>query len=99
MSKKKIAVFVDGDYWHGNNWALRGMESLEEELAGYSEYWRSKIRKNIERDEKNNSDLSELGFTVLRFWESEIRRDLDECVNKVITEYYKTEQKAEEKRK
>ena len=40
--RKKIAIFCDGDYWHGNNWSLRGFNNLEDELATYSEYWKKK---------------------------------------------------------
>ena len=50
FTRAKIAVFCDGDYWHGHNWALRGLGSLDEELASYSDFWREKITKNMERD-------------------------------------------------
>jgi len=83
FTKQMVAVFCDGDYWHGHNWALRGLSSLDEELAGYSEYWRAKILRNIERDEENNKALRALGWTVLRIWESEIKQDLDGCVKAV----------------
>ena len=43
FTKAKIAVFCDGDFWHGHNWAVRGLPSLEEELKKYSEFWKSKI--------------------------------------------------------
>ena len=42
---RKIAIFVDGDFWHGNNWRLRGMKSSSEELDSYSPYWKDKIKK------------------------------------------------------
>ena len=46
----KIAVFCDGDFWHGNNWKLRGIKNFQEELRGYSSFWREKIsRKSIAR--------------------------------------------------
>ena len=87
LTKVKIVVFCDGDYWHGHNWALRGISSLEDELAGYSEYWQKKIRRNIERDVENTVKLEEDGWLVLRFWESEIKKDLDVCVEKIISCY------------
>ena len=80
FTKWKIAVFCDGDFWHGHNWALRGFDNLEEELASYSEYWKNKILRNIERDEENNKALKSLGWTVIRIWESDIKRDVDWCV-------------------
>ncbi len=82
FTKAKIAVFCDGDYWHGHNWALRGIPSLEDELAGYSEYWQKKIRRNMERDKENTAKLENDGWLVLRFWESEIKKNLDMCVEK-----------------
>ena len=80
FTKYHIVVFCDGDYWHGHNWAIRGLGSLEEELAGYSEFWRSKILRNIERDTEVNRTLKAQGWTVIRIWESDIRSNLDECV-------------------
>jgi DNA mismatch endonuclease (patch repair protein) len=74
--KARIAVFCDGDYWHGHNWALRGMKNFEEELAGYSEFWANKIRRNVQRDEEVNRQLIALGWQVLRIWESEINKDI-----------------------
>ena len=44
FTRAKIAVFCDGDYWHGHNWAIRGMRNLDEELSGYSDFWVSKIQ-------------------------------------------------------
>lgn len=85
FTKQMVAIFCDGDYWHGHNWAIRGLSSLDEELSGYSEYWRAKILRNIERDEENNKALRALGWTVLRLWESEIKQDLEGCV-KVVQE-------------
>ena len=80
FTKYKVAVFCDGDYWHGHNWALRGLGSLEEELNGYSEYWRDKILRNIERDNEENKALHALGWTVVRLWESDIKKDIVCCV-------------------
>jgi DNA mismatch endonuclease (patch repair protein) len=76
FTKARIAVFCDGDYWHGHNWALRGMKNLEEELACYSEFWANKIRRNVQRDEEVNRQLAALGWQVLRIWESEINKDI-----------------------
>ena len=83
FTKYRIAVFCDGDFWHGHNWAIRGLESLEEELAGYSDFWRNKIEHNIARDAEVNRLLTEQGWIVIRFWESEIRSDLEGCVQKI----------------
>ena len=85
FTKYCVAVFCDGDYWHGHNWAIRGLGSLEEELAGYSEFWRNKILSNIERDAKNNRLLQDMGWKVIRLWESDIRADINGCVQRIKT--------------
>ena len=91
FTKQMVAIFCDGDYWHGHNWAIRGLSSLDEELNGYSDYWRQKIRRNIERDTEINKTLKSLGWTVLRFWESEIKRDLSGCVEVVLETIFLSE--------
>ncbi len=83
FTKYMVAVFCDGDFWHGHNWAVRGLGSLDEELAHYSDYWKKKILQNIKRDEKDNQELAALGWTVIRIWESDIKKDLAGCVQKV----------------
>ena len=85
FTKWKVVVFCDGNFWHGHNWAIRGLGNLQEELTGYPQYWRDKILRNVERDEENNKALMALGWTVIRIWESEIKNDLDGCV-KVVKE-------------
>lgn len=81
FTKKKIVIFCDGDFWHGHNWALRGLSSLEDELNGYSEFWRQKILRNIKRDNEINKDLTSMGWTVIRIWESDIKKDVNKCVD------------------
>lgn len=83
FTKLKVVVFCDGDFWHGHNWAIRGKSSLQEELSGYSKYWKDKILRNIERDEENNKALKAQGWRVVRIWESDIKNDLDRCVDTV----------------
>ena len=87
FTRAKIAIFVDGDYWHGHNWAIRGLDSLEQELAGYSEFWRTKILRNIERDKEVTSTLIDEGWKVVRIWESSIRENLAECCALIQREY------------
>lgn len=87
FTKAKIAVFCDGDFWHGHNWAIRGLSSLDEELASYSDFWRQKIIGNIERDKRNTAILEESGWIVIRLWESDIRADINKCVSQIIDIY------------
>lgn len=83
FTKYKVAVFCDGDFWHGHNWALRGKNSLEEELSGYSQYWKEKILRNIERDKEDDEKLRDMGWWVIRIWESDIKKNVDECAQLV----------------
>ena len=94
IRKYNIVVFVDGDYWHGHNWALRGKKSLEEELEAYSPYWQSKIRRNVERDFDTTIRLRDDGWTVLRFWGSDIQNDVGLCVDAIISAIQRNRQKS-----
>ncbi len=84
---KRLAVFVDGDYWHGGQWRRRNLACLEEQFTKTGQarnYWLNKIRRNMERDCSATAALISDGWTVLRFWESDIRNNLDECVNMTL---------------
>lgn len=83
--RKRVAIFIDGDFWHGNNWRLRGFESSEDELNTYSEFWRNKILRNIERDESISKELRDDGWVVLRYWESEIKKNPKIIVEEIIS--------------
>ncbi len=80
--KWKVAVFCDGDFWHGRDW-----ESRRQKLGSgtNSDYWLAKIQRNMERDSQNTFHLQEMGWTVLRFWESEIRGDPSAVAQRVAT--------------
>jgi DNA mismatch endonuclease (patch repair protein) len=80
IKKYKLVIFIDGDYWHGNNWKIRHLQSLEDELANYSDFWKNKILSNIERDKKVNDYYNSINWTILRFWQSDIEKNLNECM-------------------
>ncbi len=82
FSKYKLAIFCDSEFFHGKDW-----EVLKPRLekSNNSEFWISKISQNRERDEKVNKQLLFQGWTVIRFWGTDITKNLDECV-KVIEE-------------
>lgn len=82
LTKYKIAIFCDGEFFHGKNW-----EILKPQLArgNNSKYWISKISRNRERDDEVNKKLLFLGWTVIRFWGNDIKTNTDECI-KVIEE-------------
>ncbi len=83
--RERVAVFIDGDFWHGNQWRLRGLSSLEEQFKGSraAEYWIPKIRRNMVRDIDATARLEYDGWKVVRVWESDIRRDLAACAQQV----------------
>ena len=82
---KRLAIFIDGDFWHGRQWETRGLPSLTSQFKEEkAEYWVPKIRKNVERDAKVNRALAGSGWHILRFWESDVGKDLDGCVSKVL---------------
>jgi DNA mismatch endonuclease (patch repair protein) len=83
---RKVAVFVDGDYWHGNpdEWRRRGFESLEAQFPhAKREFWVTKIEGNMGRDREVNDILAAAGWTVVRAWESELRANLEAVVDRV----------------
>jgi DNA mismatch endonuclease (patch repair protein) len=69
--RAKVAIFCDGDFWHGRNWTERKAKLAQ---GTNSQYWISKIERNIERDVQNQLQLERRGWRVLRFWESEISK-------------------------
>lgn len=82
LTKYKIAIFCDGEFFHGKDW-----EVLKPRLekADNSEYWINKISRNRERDDEVNKKLLFMGWTVIRFWGRDIKKNTDECI-KVIEE-------------
>jgi len=75
---RKVAVFVDGDFWHANpaEWERRGFDSMEAQFpAPKRGEWVSKLSRNVERDAEVNAVLASEGWRVIRVWESEIRSD------------------------
>lgn len=81
----KVAVFVDGDFWHGNQWRQRGYASLEDQMERVSggAYWVEKITRNVERDVRMTQELEGRGWTVIRVWESELRQDPERAARRV----------------
>ncbi len=80
----RVAVFVDGDFWHGNAWRVRGLRRPEELFPTNTTFWIEKIAGNVRRDEYVNKTLAEDGWEVVRIWESEIGSDLSACCARVV---------------
>ncbi len=79
ITKHKIAIFIDGEFWHGYNW-----DEKKTKIKSNRDYWIPKIEKNIERDKKYNKELLNIGWKIIRLWEKEVIKDTDMCVNLVI---------------
>jgi DNA mismatch endonuclease (patch repair protein) len=84
IRSKRLAVFADGDMWHGNAWRLRGLNRLEDMFPTNTEFWVKKIRRNMERDREVTQRLADKGWTVVRLWESDILADPDEAAKRVL---------------
>ena len=82
LTKYKIAIFCDGEFFHGKDWEVRKPRL---EKGNNSEYWINKISRNCERDDEINKRLLFEGWTVIRFWGKDIHNNTEECV-KVIEE-------------
>ncbi|WP_411029469.1 very short patch repair endonuclease [Spongiimicrobium sp. 3-5] len=80
LKKYKTVIFIDGEYWHGYNWKER-----KEKIKTNREFWIAKIERNMQRDEEVNEALIQLGYKIFRFWETEIKKDLADCLNKVVS--------------
>ena len=75
----RVAVFVDGEFWHGKDW-----ENRKEKLKSNREYWIAKIEENIARDKRNDNLLTNLGWIPIHFWEKEVNKEIESCVSRVM---------------
>ena len=82
LTKQKIAIFCDSEFFHGKDWEVLKPQ-LEHGKNG--EFWIKKISRNIERDDEVNKQLLFLGWTVIRFWGKDIKKNTDECI-KIVEE-------------
>ena len=75
----RIAIFCDGEFWHGRNW-----EERKNDHKSNRDFWLSKIERNIERDKEVNAELEKQGWKVFRFWETDIAKEPDNCLNEIL---------------
>lgn len=81
ITKYKIAVFIDGEFWHGFDWENQKQKRIHTNRA----FWIPKIEKNIARDKKINKELKKRGWIVIRFWEKhEVLKNPQKCKNIVL---------------
>jgi DNA mismatch endonuclease (patch repair protein) len=76
--QNKLAIFVDGDFWHGNPEKLRIPKSRVE-------FWSSKIEKNRARDAVVNEALTQRGWNVIRIWESTLHKSPEDCLSRIVS--------------
>ena len=76
LKRKRIAIFCDGDFWHGYNYRKKKPSK---------KYWREKIERNMKRDKRIARKLRREGWSVLRFWEHDIEKRMDMCVGRIIS--------------
>jgi DNA mismatch endonuclease (patch repair protein) len=87
ISKYKLVIFIDGEFWHGFNWATK-----KQKLKSNRDFWIPKIERNMQRDKENNLRLQNNGWKVMRFWEHQIKKEFNVCVNTILD--YISEQKS-----
>jgi len=71
----KVAVFVDGDFWHGYRFP-----AWRDALPAF---WQRKISETRQRDRRNFAKLRKMGWTVVRIWQHEVKADLGTCVTRI----------------
>ena len=75
----KIVIFVDGDFWHGHNWAQK-----KEKIHSNRAFWVPKIERNMQRDAEVNASLTAAGWQVIRIWEHELKKDFGPVAVKLL---------------
>mgnify|MGYP003301733505 CR=1 FL=1 len=79
---KKVAVFCDSEFWHGYNW-----EERKKDFKSHQEFWIPKIERNMERDVEVTARLEYEGWTVIRFWGNEIKKNAVGCADIIEAAY------------
>lgn len=87
LTKYKIAIFIDGEFWHGKGYDGEGYDrkkhhSLKEQLeSGHNaKFWTHKIERNMQRDLEVEAELNGLGWRVIRFWCNDVLTDPEACL-------------------
>ena len=81
ITKHKIAIFCDGEFFHGKNWEAGEREHVGRGKRG--DFWQKKIEKNMARDNEVDRQLNDLGWTVIRFWGNDIKKYPEFCLKAV----------------
>jgi DNA mismatch endonuclease, patch repair protein len=77
FTSAKTAIFIDGDYWHARLLREKGEAALVSSIKSVNrDYWIRKFRRNVEKDDEATAALLAAGWKVLRYWESDVKRDI-----------------------
>ncbi len=79
LKKHMLIIFIDGEFWHGYDW-----EKKKQKINSNRSFWIPKIERNMQRDFENNKKLKNMGFKVFRFWDKNIKNDIDCCINEIM---------------
>ena len=77
--KKNIAIFCDSAFWHG----YKNMSTKRHDFKSNVDFWTNKIKNNIKRDKEVNRELNKTGWKVIRFWDFQIKKELEKCIEKI----------------
>jgi DNA mismatch endonuclease (patch repair protein) len=85
FKRARVAVFVDGDFFHGGGWRARGFASFEGQFGRWrnAPFWIEKIRGNVARDKRATRELRKLGWKVIRVWESDVRKSPQRAADRI----------------
>ena len=78
IHKYRVAVFVDGEFWHGKDWPQK-----KARLRRNRGYWIEKIEENMARGSRDDARLLRAGWVPLHFWEKEVLREPARCADEV----------------
>lgn len=83
FTRAKVAIFIDGDFWHGYRFPC-----WEHKV---SDFWKKKIKQNRERDQRNFRKLKNMGWTVIRLWQHDLKRNFDKSIERIVFAVGKTQ--------
>lgn len=88
ISRHRIAIFVDGEFWHGKDW-----ETRKPRLQRNREYWIEKIEENIARDIRVDKQLREIDWIPIHFWSKDVLKDTESCISDILSTIIENEYK------
>ncbi|WP_223275931.1 very short patch repair endonuclease [Algoriphagus aquimarinus] len=80
LKKHKLVIFVDGTFWHGYNW-----EERKNTIKSNREFWIAKIERNMQRDLEVNDYYQSKGWTIMKFWDFEVKGELGKVLYQILT--------------